>query len=127
MEEFITSMPKLLEDAKIGTYSLKLIRAHIFEELSGGTLRVLKCGTCGARFFVDKPADATGYRCPACGIREKVFVDKDEVDILKTTVALAEPKNVTYSTTILVKSPPAKVTTVSDATGEPGSIGKKIG
>jgi len=126
MEEFIGTMPKLMEDVKIGTYSPNVIRNYIFERLTGGTLKVLKCLSCGVTFYVNKPADSGDYHCPICWISSKVVVEKNEVDILRTTLAIAEPKNVRYSTAILVKSPPTKVTTVSDATGEPGNIGKKI-
>ncbi len=125
-EEFIAAIPKLLEEVKQGKYSQNVIRAYIFKELTGGTLRVLKCGTCSARFFVDKPAGDTGYHCPVCGTILGIEVDKNEIDILKATLAHAEPKSITYSTGVQVKPSSVKVPTVSDATGKPGGIGKKI-
>jgi len=103
--KFIAMLPKLLEEVKQREYSKNFIRAYIFKELTGGTLRVLQCVSCGARFFVDKPAEATGYLCPVCGIREKVFVDKDEVDILIAALANTKSMNVVYGTKIQLMPP----------------------
>lgn len=124
LKPFIAVMPQLLEEVKQGTYSPDFIRAYIFEKLTGGTLKVLKCKPCDAQFSVDKPADAIGYHCPICGVSYGIIVDKDEVGILKAMLALTEPKSITYSTVVQIKPPSAKIPSESDTTGKPGSNAK---
>jgi hypothetical protein len=92
-ELFIATLPDLLNEVKQGKCSPELIHAFILEKLTGGNLKVLKCGACDAKFYVNKiPSVNIGYYCPACGTSYGITVDKDESDILKSTLARITPK-----------------------------------
>ncbi len=84
LEEFAQNLPGFIDDAKAGNHSPKLIRNMLIQELTGGTLQVLKCTQCGVEFVVDKQPSVTGnYYCPLCGMAYYIKVDKDALEILK--------------------------------------------
>jgi uncharacterized protein (DUF3084 family) len=91
-EQFIATLPQLLKEVQQKNNSPELIRASIFQRLTGGTMRSLKCGSCNAEFAVDKPAVHSGYHCPACGISYSITEAKDEPAILKEFFTMTEPK-----------------------------------
>jgi rubrerythrin/predicted transcriptional regulator len=80
-EKFVAVLPQILEGAKQRKTSPDFLRGYILKELTGGTMEILKCTTCGVRFSTDKPAGFLGYQCPVCGVHE-CTLDKDEVKIL---------------------------------------------
>lgn len=90
-EKFVAVLPQVLDGAKQRKTNPALIRAHILNNLTGGTLAVFKCAHCGARFSSDKPGGLLGYQCPSCGVHE-CTLDKDEAKILCELFSLAEPK-----------------------------------
>ena len=92
LEKFAKVLPGLLSEVKHGKYSPELLRKMILKELSGGTLQVLKCMSCGARFVVNKPPEPIGYECPRCRISHAVVVDKDELEILKAALKEEAPQ-----------------------------------
>jgi len=92
LEKFATSLPGLIDEAKQGKYSPKLLKAHVLGELTGGALQVLKCKSCGAGFIVDKPAATYGYHCPCCGSSFQVVTDKEELAVLKEALATLKPQ-----------------------------------
>ena len=91
LEEFATALPGLIDEAKQGQYSPTLLKAYVLENLTGGTLQVMKCKLCGARFIVDKPA-AYGHKCPCCGLSSQVVKDKEELAVLKEALATLKPR-----------------------------------
>jgi len=84
LETFSVDAAYFVEEAKSGRHSPQLIRNMIIQELTGGTLQVLKCTQCEVKFVVDKKPVVTknGY-CPLCGSDYHVKVDKDALEILK--------------------------------------------
>ncbi len=85
LESFARSAPKLLEQARQGTYSVGLLRKYIVEQLTGKVAGVLSCNNCGAEFAVNKPPEKIlGYQCPVCGMRHSVSVKVELADILKS-------------------------------------------
>ncbi|GAI79468.1 unnamed protein product, partial [marine sediment metagenome] len=84
LDEFAQNLPYFIDDVKAGNHSPKLIRNMLIQELTGGTLQVLKCTQCGVMFVVNKKPVVTknGY-CPLCGSDYYVKVDKEALDILK--------------------------------------------
>ncbi len=96
LEIMIAALPALVEEVKKGNHTPDLVRAYIFEKLTGGTLKVLKCGSCGTKFFADKPAMPIGYGCPICHNSYSIIVDTSETDILKATLAATEPRHIIY-------------------------------
>jgi len=91
LEEFATALPGLIDHAKQTDYSPTLLKAYALENLTGGTLQVMKCKLCGARFIVDKPA-AYGHKCPCCGSSSQVVKDKEELAVLKEALATLKPR-----------------------------------
>lgn len=92
LEKFAQVLPHLISEAKQGKYSPDLLRGVTLKNLTGGSLQVLKCISCGARFTVDKPPKLTGYECPSCGASYGVEVDQDELKILKTALMQETPQ-----------------------------------
>ena len=100
LEEFAPNLPDFIDDAKAGNHSPKLIRNMLIQKLTGGTLQVLKCDSCGVKFVVDKKPVVTknGY-CPLCGMDYHVKVDRDALEILKTE--LFNLKNAQFEITLI--------------------------
>ena len=100
LEEFAADASYFVEAAKNGNHSPKLIRNMLIQKLTGGTLQVLKCDSCGVKFVVDKKPVVTnnGY-CPLCGMDYYVKVDKDALEILKTE--LFNLKNAQFEITLI--------------------------
>jgi len=107
LEVFIEGLPSQLDLVKAGKHSPELLQKMIIQNLTGGTLQVLRCSSCEANFVVDKPFNAFGYCCPICGLPSYVKIDKDALAILK--VAVAPKKNITAQrVTITPIQPPLK-------------------
>lgn len=119
--QFVAVLPQLLEGAKQRNYSPDFLRAYMFGQLTGGTLKVLRCGPCTARFSVNKPPGITGYRCPVCEARYGVTVDKDEIAILGEVFALTEPKIKGPVMPAFVKASPVKPSPPDTANQSPGN------
>ncbi len=120
-EAFVSSLPRLLDAAKKGSYSTDVLKRAILDGLTGGMLKSLVCESCGARFDVDKPPQIfSDYVCPACRLSYSVKVDRDALQILRP--ALVPPQKV-----IVLKAqprPPRPGPTVvswPQPSGEPGS------
>ena len=107
----------MLKEAQQRNSSPDFIHAYIFKRITGGTLKLWRCGTCNAKFYVDKPAGYSGYRCPVCGISYGVIEAKDEAAILREIFALTEPK--IFNPVVKVEMiPSAKPHIVPDTTGK---------
>ena len=116
-EQFVAVLPQMLKEAQQRNSSPDFIRAYIFKRITGGTLKLLRCETCNAIFYVDKPAGYSGYRCPVCGISYGVIEAKDEAAILREIFALTEPK--IFNPVVKVEMiPSAKPHIVPDTTGK---------
>ncbi|MFB0556664.1 MAG: hypothetical protein ACETVW_02275 [Dehalococcoidia bacterium] len=101
LEQFVAALPALLDQVKQGQYSPELLRAFIVSKLTGDTLQVLKCPSCGVRFGVDQPPMSYGgYHCPCC-YSTSVVTDQQELAILKEALARVKPQ-------IMVAEPVAK-------------------
>ena len=84
LEGFAADATYFVEAAKNGKHSPQLVRNMIIQELTGGTLQVLRCTQCGVEFVVDKkPVVTKNDYCPLCGSDYHVKVDKDALEILK--------------------------------------------
>ena len=92
LEKFAAALPGLIDQAKQAKYSPNLLKAHVLEKLTGGTLQVLKCQSCGAGFSVDKPPVVYGYHCPCCGSSSQIVTDKEELTVLKEALATVKPQ-----------------------------------
>jgi len=95
LEEFAENLPYYIEEVKGGHYSGEIIRSMLIENLTGGTLQVLRCSSCEAKFVVDKQPSLPGsdYYCPVCGMSYYVKVDKNALAILKQELLeLKKPK-----------------------------------
>ncbi len=90
LEEFITGLPALLDLVKQGKHSPELLRAMIVKQLTGGSLQVMKCSSCGAKFSADQSPSTFGYNCSCCG-RLTVMIDQDEIAVLKKALAGLKP------------------------------------
>ena len=68
-KKFGDTIPELFALANVREHSPELLRNFIIRELSGGTLEILHCNSCQARFYVDRPAPASYKRhnCQHCG------------------------------------------------------------
>ncbi|MFC1972032.1 hypothetical protein ACFLVE_01320 [Chloroflexota bacterium] len=79
--------------AKVKNYSPELLRSVIIKDLSGGTLEILRCSSCQARFDVDKPAQGfhTVRNCQLCG-SSLVEVDVAGPEIIKKALAALTPR-----------------------------------
>lgn len=91
LEEFLTGLPVLLDLVKQGKHSPELLRAIVVRDLTGGTLQVMKCLSCGAKFSVDKSPPTLGYHCPCCGTSLQVMIDQDGIAVLKKALVGLEP------------------------------------
>lgn len=83
LEKFAASLPSLIDMVKQGKYSPKLLKTHVLEKLTGGTLQILRCDSCGTRFIMDKPAAIYGSHCPGCGLSSQIATDKEGLAMLK--------------------------------------------
>jgi len=83
---FAAVLPELIADVEKGEYSPETLRRHVFNTMTGGTLKVWKCSKCGAKFQTDKPAGSSGYRCPVCTEDHKIVLGELEIDILNPLV-----------------------------------------
>ncbi|MFB0557269.1 MAG: hypothetical protein ACETVW_05385, partial [Dehalococcoidia bacterium] len=92
LEKFVGVLPTLLDSVKQGQYTPELLRAYILGTLTGDSLKVLKCTSCGARFSVDMPPSSLGYYCPKCNLSHGVMTDQEETAILKEALAKLKPK-----------------------------------
>lgn len=93
MEKFVKMLPDLINEAKKGKYSSELLRAYILKELIGANPRVMKCGHCGTKFYVDKePPNLIGYHCPFCDSSFSISEDKNELDILRAALSVPVTK-----------------------------------
>jgi len=95
LEEFAKNLRYYIEEVKGGHYSGEIIRSMLIENLTGGTLQVLRCSSCEAKFVVDKQPSipGSGYYCPVCGMNYYVNVDKNALAILKQELLdLKKPK-----------------------------------
>lgn len=100
LDEFTQNLPYLIDDVKAGNHSPELIRNMLIQELTGGTLQVLRCTQCEVEFVLDKQPSVTGnYYCPLCGLGYYVKVDKDALEILKTE--LFNPKKPQFKVTLI--------------------------
>jgi predicted transcriptional regulator/NAD-dependent SIR2 family protein deacetylase len=92
MEKCTATVPQLFALAKAREYSPELLRSAIIRNLSGGTLEILHCNSCQARFYVDKPAETfyKRHNCQHCGspLIETVV---DGPEIIKTALAALAP------------------------------------
>ena len=108
LEKFVAVLPALLDKVKQGQYSPELLRAYIFETLTGDTLQIFKCPSCGVRFSVDMPPMTREYCCPRCGSYHTV-TDQEGLQILKEVLAKMKPKIlVAHLVTPEVKKPTPK-------------------
>ena len=118
---FVGSLPGLVEEAKKGTYSPDALKRAVLDGLTGGMLKSLVCGSCGAKFDVDKPPQTfSGYECLACHVSHFVKVDRDALKILGS--ALAPPQRMTAlkgQPYPKLANPP--VVSWTQPSGEPGS------
>ena len=94
IEAFLRFAPRLVEEAKKGTYSPDALKRAVLDGLTGGMLKSLVCDSCGAKFDVDSPPKTfSDYECPACHRSYSVKVDRDALQILRP--ALAPPQRMT--------------------------------
>lgn len=93
IEKFVAVTPHLISFAKARKYSPELLRNVIIKDLSGGTLEILRCGYCHARFSVDKPLEATqkGYKCPLCGSSGAIENEVTGPEIISKALAALAP------------------------------------
>lgn len=120
LKEFAASLPWLIAEAEKGEFSPETLRRHVLRTMTGGTLKVWRCSKCGSRFQVDKPAPGIlGYRCPVCGDKSDLVVDKIEIDILKPLVLDTVPHKTEPVIGWYIKSAPKKPL-ASETTHEPG-------
>jgi len=84
LETFADDAAYFVEDVKKGNHSPQLIRNTLIQNLTEGTLQVLRCSSCEVKFVVDKQPLTSGadYYCPLCGMTYPVKVDKDALAIL---------------------------------------------
>jgi hypothetical protein len=110
LQKSVIILPKLLEEAQEGEYSPELLKNFILKELVGSAFQVMKCRSCDARFYIDKPPPVGGYQCPVGGFGHSVAVDKDALAILQAALANAKPRTIILSQTItrVSKSPEPK-------------------
>jgi predicted DNA-binding protein YlxM (UPF0122 family)/DNA repair exonuclease SbcCD ATPase subunit len=98
LEKFAENLPYYIEEVKGGHYSGEIIRNILVENLTGGTLQVLRCSSCEAKFVVDKQPSLPGsdYYCPVCGMSYYVNVDKNALAILKEELLELKKPNVVF-------------------------------
>jgi predicted nucleic acid-binding Zn-ribbon protein len=101
-------LPKLVETMQQDTYSPDFLKNFILRDLVGPTFQVLKCGTCQARFYIDKPPPIGGYQCPMGGLGHSVVVDKDALVLIKAALLLPKQTTVIDAKPIIIKSPKTK-------------------
>ena len=104
------TVPQLFAFAKIGEYSPELLRSVIIKDLSGGTLEILRCISCQARFSVDKPVKAPhqGYRCPLCGSGVTVQTEVNGPEIINKALAMLAPHTIVVTPVTSPKGIPHK-------------------
>jgi predicted transcriptional regulator/DNA-directed RNA polymerase subunit RPC12/RpoP len=108
IEKFVTLAPQLIARAKERGYSPEPLRSVIIRDLSGGELEILRCSSCQARFYVDKPAQQfyMGHHCPLCG-SSLVVTDVTGPEIIKKALAALAPRvYVVTQVTSHKKAPP---------------------
>jgi predicted nucleic acid-binding Zn-ribbon protein len=108
LQKSCQTLPKLSETVQQGTCSPELLKNFILKDLVGPTFQVLKCGTCQARFYIDKPPPIGGYQCPMCGLRYSVVVDKDTLALIKAALPLPKQTIEINLKTPIIKSPKTK-------------------
>ncbi len=110
LEKFARDLPYFIDSVKAGNHSPKLIRTMLMQQLTGGTLQVLKCDSCRVKFVIDKKPVVTGnYYCPLCGFNFYVKVDKNALEILKEELfALKQPQFIVQQITPDLEQPATK-------------------
>jgi DNA-directed RNA polymerase subunit RPC12/RpoP len=91
LQEFASSVPYLIEQAKRRKEPPELLRNYAFDKITAGKLKPQKCMLCHATFAVDKPAKrSSGYHCPVCAstFLQKIVTE----DSIIPKEAFAEPK-----------------------------------
>ncbi len=93
IEQFVARAPQLIDHAKRKEYSPDLLRSVIIKDLSGGTLEIMRCNSCQARFYVDKPAQTfyTRHQCQHCG-SPLVETDVAGPEIIKRALVALTPR-----------------------------------
>jgi len=101
LEKFAKDLPYFIKDVKEGKHSPELIRTMLLNNLTESTLQVLKCGSCGVKFVVDKQSSIIdNYYCPLCGTTYAVKVDKDFLAILKEELLELKKPKIIFATQI---------------------------
>jgi predicted nuclease with TOPRIM domain len=110
LQKSTRTLPKLLEVVQEGNYSPEFLKGFILKDLVGSAFQVMKCRSCDARFYIDKPPPVGGYQCPMGGFGHSVAVDKDALAVLQVALANAKPRAIILSQTItpVSKSPEPK-------------------
>jgi predicted transcriptional regulator len=106
LQKSVMILPKLLEEVQEGTYSPEFLKGFILKELAGPTFQVLKCVTCQAHFYIDKPPPVGGYQCPIGGFGHSVVVDKDALALLKAALSPSKQQPIVLQSKISISKPP---------------------
>jgi len=109
IEKFVAVAPQLIALAKEKEYSPELLRSVIIKDLSGGTLEILRCSSCQARFNVDKPAQNfhTGHHCQLCG-NSSIEMDVAGPEVIKKALAALAPQVLVVTPVTSPKGAPPK-------------------